>query len=174
VFGYEGIVPPPFKLTRLMLKGMSEAYLAIHGKESLKARRKEGMPDSVRDGIFAIPDGTRLSSLTFRRGTHNTDTILDVISVLQDTGLRKAEVVEPVGSLYLRCQSWGDIAWMVDGHIHVTLSDGGLSNVGQHITLIIIPTNSKCDATGEHWGNKPIPIPYEDAQHNAVVRIASR
>ena len=174
VLGYDGIVPPPFKLTRLMLKGMSEAYLAIHGKESLKARRKEGMPDRVRDDIFAIPDGTRLSSLTFRRGTHNTDTLLDVISVLQDTGLRKAEIVEPLASLYLRCQSWGDVAWMMDGLIHTTLSDSVLQQVDGSLTLILIPTNSKCDATGEHWGNKPIPIPYEDAPHNAVVRIAAR
>ena len=91
--GYRGIVCPPFKLTRVTLKGLEEVHMAVHGKDSLKPHRKEAMPDAVRDDMFAIPDGTRLPSFVFQRGTHVTDTVLDAISVLEDTGLRKAEIV---------------------------------------------------------------------------------
>ena len=171
---YSGVVCPAFKLTRQVLKGMCEAFMFVHGKDSLKPRRKEAMPDWVRDAMFAIPPGTRLPSHTFQPGTHITDTVLDAISVLEDTGLRKAEIVRQRGDLYLRCLTWADVAWRDGEDILSNITDSRLSARLRYLSLLITPTNSKCDATGEHWGNKPIPIPYADQVHNAVVRIAAR
>ena len=171
---YGGIICPAFKLTRQVLKGMCEAFMFVHGKDSLKPRRKEAMPDWVRDAMFAIPPGTRLPSHTFQPGSHVTDTVLDAISVLEDTGLRKAEIVRQRGDLYIRCLTWADVAWRDGDDILTNLTNARLSARLVYLSLLITPTNSKCDATNEHWGNKPIPIPYADTVHNAVVRIAAR
>ena len=153
---------------------MFQAYMFIHGKDSMKPRRKEGMPDWVRNAMFEVKDGTKLSSFTVRRGEHTYNTILDAISVLEDTGLRKVEIVRQPDDLYIKCMTWADVGWRQGANLFESLPDHILTGDLSQYSLLVTPTNSKCDATNEHWGNKPIPIPWEDVPHNAVVRIAAR
>ena len=174
VLSYGGAKLPSFSLTRQVLKGMYQAFMFIHGKDSLKPRRKEGMPDWVRNEMFRIKHGTKLSSLTVRRGEHTYETVLDAISVLEDTGLRKGEIVRQPEDLYIKCLTWADVGWRQGADLFDSLPDHILNGDLSSYSLLITPTNSKCDATNEHWGNKPIPIPFEDAPHNAVKRIAAR
>ena len=175
VLSYGGAKLPSFSLTRQVLKGMFQAYMFIHGKDSMKPRRKEGMPDWVRNAMFEVKDGTKLSSFTVRRGEHTYNTILDAISVLEDTGLRrKGEIVRQPDDLYIKCMTWADVGWRQGANLFESLPDHILTGVLSQFSLLVTPTNSKCDATNEHWGNKPIPIPWENVPHNAVVRIAAR
>ena len=105
------------------------------------------------------------------------ETLLDVISVLEDTGLRKAEIVLNAKEDPLITLTWGDVAWRLDNKVSLFPSKSDLRRARKGLikaSLLITPVNSKCDYTGETWGNKPIPIPYDSDPSNAVHRISRR
>ena len=172
VLGYSGILCTKFKLTRTVLNGMEQAHMLVHGKRSLLPRRKEPVPDSVLAGIYNIVEGTKCGPLV--AGSHDFERLLDAISILEDTGMRKIELARAPEELFLQCLTWEDITWRCGDQIIANPTDEQLATLGPRWCVLILPPNSKCDATGETWGNKPIPIPWEAHEGNAVVRLARR
>lgn len=172
VLGYSGVQCSNFKLTRTVLNGMEQAHMLVHGKRSLLPRRKEPVPDDVLAGIYSIPDGTKCGPLV--AGTHDFERLLDSISILEDTGMRKVELVRAPEELFLQGLTWEDITWRYGDQILANPTDEQLETLGDRWCVLVLPPNSKCDATGEVWGNKPIPIPWEAHEGNAVVRLARR
>ena len=73
----------------------------------------------------------------------------------------------------LRCLTWADVAFRYGDRItsYPTAEELAFKRGG---SLVVTPTFSKCDFTAEHWGNQPIPIPYENWHGNAAWRIARR
>ena len=119
-----------------------------------------------------IAEGTKCGSLV--AGSHDFERLLDAISILEDTGMRKIELARAPDELFLQCLTWEDITWRCGDQIIANPTDEQLESMDARWCVLILPPNSKCDATGEHWGNKPIPVPWEAHEGNAVVRLAAR
>ena len=176
VLGYSGIICSNFKLTRTVLKGMKEGYLAVYGKRSLLPKRKEPIPNALREVCYSPPLGTMLGRTPANDSSHDFVSLLDMISLLEDTGLRKDECVTQPDERYLRCLTWGDIAWKLRAdYVTSYPTDRELKKqLTRQSSLYLQPPNSKCDVTGEVWGNKLIPIPWAKSRRNAARRIARR
>mgnify|MGYP002629316529 CR=1 FL=1 len=178
VLGYSGVISPKFKLLRIVLKGMNRACMRVHGKDFLLAKRKEPIPDRVSAACKRIEKGTVIGAgMVASKDCADYEMLLDAISVLEDTGLRKAEIVLNAAEDPLITLTWGDVAWRLGEKVNLFPSKADLRRARKGLikaSLLITPPNSKCDATGETWGNKPIPIPYDSEPHNAVHRISRR
>ena len=178
VLGYSGVVSPKFKLLRIVLKGMNRACMRVHGKDFLLPKRKEPIPSRVSAACKRIEKGTVIGAdMVASKDCADYETLLDVISVLEDTGLRKAEIVLNAKEDPLITLTWGDVAWRLDNKVSLFPSKSDLRRARKGLikaSLLITPVNSKCDDTGETWGNKPIPIPYDSDPSNAVHRISRR
>jgi len=154
---------------------MNQAYMRIHGKRSLMPKRKEPMPDQVIQGFYGLPAGQRFGAMRARPDDHNFQTFLDAVSTLEDTGLRKAELIRQQEDLYMRCLDWSDVAFLCrKGKITTTPTRKQLRKMDTTCCVVITPTVSKCDATGEHWGNNPIPLPWENDERNSAFRLVRR
>ena len=89
---------------------MKEGYLAVYGKRSLLPKRKEPIPNALREVCYSPPPGTMLGRTPATDSSYDFVSLLDMISLLEDTGLRKDECVAQPDERYLRCLTWGDIA----------------------------------------------------------------
>jgi len=172
ILGYSGVVSGKFSYTRKVLAGFSQAFMAVHGKDSLRPRRKEALPDEAYAAMFAIPKGEVVGTLV--AGDPAFETLLDLVSVLDDTGMRKAEVITQPDELFLQCMMWGDVSWYIHGHTYVRPSAALLRSMDSKCYVLVTPTNSKCDATNEIWGNHPMAIPFEKLPSNAAFRLRAR
>jgi len=172
VLGYGGVTSGKFKYTRQVLSGMSQAFMAVHGKDSLRPRRKEALPDAAYGAMFRIPRGTVIGSM--RVGGASFETLLDAVSLLDDTGMRKAEVVSQPADTFLKCMVWFDVNWFIQGREVARPSLEQLMSMTKHCYVLITPTNSKCDATGEVWGTHPMSIPFADHRSNGAFRLRAR
>ena len=172
VLGYSGVTCGKFKYVRQVLAGFNQSFMLVHGKDSLRPRRKEALPSSAYEAMFAIEAGTLVGSM--RAGDPTFETLLDAVSVLDDTGMRKAELIEQPEELFLQCMVWFDIAWFIHGNEYLYPSEAQFNSMDQSCYVLITPTNSKCDATGEQWGTHPMSIPFEAIRSNAAFRLRAR
>ena len=94
--------------------------------------------------------------------------------------MRKAELVLQPDSTFLQCLVWGDISWFIHARTYPSVDhpDGPslelLESMNRFCYVLITPTNSKCDATGETWGTHPMAIPFEMLSSNAAFRLRAR
>ena len=176
VMGYSSVTCGKWKFTRMVLNGMNQAHMLIHGKDSLRPVRKEALPDAAYERMFTIKQGTALGSMRASETCHDFVTLLDTISLLDDTGLRKAEVIAQPKEVFIQCMDWLDVGWYLDstGTVEEYPTEAQFNTMNKRCYLVVTPTNSKCDATGEQWGTHPMAIPFENIPSNAAYRLRAR
>ena len=128
--------------------------MLVHGKRSLLPRRKEPVPDSILAGIYNVVEGTKCGPLV--AGSHDFERLLDAISILEDTGMRKIELARAPEELFLQCLTWEDITWRCGDQIIANPTDEQLAALGPRwCVLILPPTGSRTldldRACGNDW-----------------------
>ena len=146
----------------------------VHGKDALKPRRKEPIRQAAYERAFRLPRGTKVGSLRAVPGDEDFQTLLDMISTLDDTGFRKAECIETPEDVYLKCLTVADVSWCIGGTVTRNPTPEMLASMTHLDCVWLTPTNSKCDNTAEYWGTHPIPVPFEAKVHNAAYRLRER
>ena len=155
---------------RPTLKGLYQKFIDTHGIEALRVQQKHPISYDILTKLLRVK-----SVALGRQGTWSADDLQGVstravICLLYTTGFRKAEVVRtPLNSHLTR----SSVTWVISGH---KISNGPsaieLMRLRTSDYCVILPNLSKCDATGEVWGHKPIFLPYRDEPGNACHALA--
>ena len=161
----------PFRAVRACLNGLLRQFIRRHGAEALIPRRKKPM----HHGLFML----LLSLTAVRVGTlHWTATGLfghslrAVICLMYVTGFRKAELVDHgEGLTYLTRSS---LRWCIRGVKGIRDPTAAeLRSVGPGDYVEVWPRQSKCDFTGEVWGDKPVFLHWSSDAGNACAALVA-
>ena len=146
-----GVIMVPLKFVRLTLRGMLQRFVRVHGHDALVPDRK--WPMSHRILVLLL----RLSTVRFGGSVWTADSLLGVSTVamvclLYSSGFRKAEITtHGLGVTYLTRSS---LRWYVNG-VACEATAANLARAGPGSYVECYPRESKCDFTGEVWGDKP-------------------
>lgn len=159
--GYE---LPPLKMVNLVLRGICDEYLELHGPESLWPHRKEPFQTKTIHGLM---DWYPLHIADTRFAC----TLCMATALLTQTGLRKAEISSLRRTFTKKCMSRASVAWVINGVTHTEVTPDmikGLVPGRDH--AMVTPPPSKSDRFGVIWSNSPI---YLMIDHSSKINAAS-
>ena len=142
----------------MMINGLTAAYAAEHGSESLLPQRKNPIGPDLTRRLLSTPTGTVLGSKTLDWSDTLFLNLGAMFALGESTGFRKAEVALPNDAPFddrrLRRSS---VLWQIDGVIYADPSPDLLrSLVRGRDKALIKPPRSKADQHGVIWGVHPI------------------
>ena len=164
-----GVLLIPLKFVRLTLKGLLQRFVRAHGHEALLPDRKWPIPHSVFVQLL------RLTSVSYGATRWTASSLLGkstlaMICLLYASGFRKAEITDHgAGLTYLTRSS---VRWVIAGVAYSDPSIAMLAKRGVGTYAEVLPRQSKCDFTGEVWGDKPTFHHWAAAEGNACEALA--
>ena len=159
-----GIFMVSTKELTMMMNGLTAAYVAEHGSESLLPQRKNPIGPDLTRRLLSTPTGTVLGSKTLDWSDALFLNLGAMFALGESTGFRKAEVALPNDAPFddrrLRRSS---VLWQIDGVIYADPSPDLLrSLVRGRDKALIKPPRSKADQHGVIWGAHPIWVAFDD------------
>jgi hypothetical protein len=159
----------PLKFVREVLKGLVQIFIQTHGAEALLPKRKAPIPFSVFIKLTAV-ETVRIGSRVWNANSTLGVSTLAMICLLWSTGFRKAEIVDNARGTHLRRSS---LKWCIAGRLVESPSIAQLQSLKEGCDYVEVwPRQSKCDATGEVWGDKKIFLAYYNTPGNACAALA--
>ena len=166
-----GILMVPFKLLSKMLKGLKRRFVFEHGVEALLARRKKPIFFPVLVKLLAVMSVPLAGGGVWERDSLLGASTVAMICLLYSSGFRKAEITTsgPSSSpLVFSC-----LVWNLRKEEQVAGPNRGWLQQPSHGDFVAVyPLWSKCDFTGEIWGDKPSYHHYSDEVGNAFSALA--
>ena len=151
------------RCVRPTLKGLYQRFIDTHGAEALKVQQKRPMSYEILSRLLMVESVPLGHHERWQAADLQGLSTVAVICLLYTTGFRKAEVVKtPLNSFLTRYS----ITWVVGGYTIKDPSFADLGRLQRSDYCIVLPELSKCDATGEIWGHKPIYLPFRDELGN--------
>ena len=146
-----------------VFRGMSLAYIAENGHDSILKDRMEPISPPLLRRIFAVAAGTKLGNKLLDWNDIFFLCLGTSFAVAMSTGFRKAEALLPDAAEHnfnRLCVS--HLAWEIDGKIYADPSDVLLQGMIPHRDKAILrPPPSKADQTGELFGHNLIYLPLD-------------
>ena len=173
-----GYPMPPCPLLAIMLKGMNDEYVMLHGdRRMLLPDRKEPLSNDHTARMLKVPDGTELSpSLTVEWRSPAWVIFVAMMLTMRMTGWRKADALSMRGSLHIYDVTRDDLSWYirVNGEYRVvnqlprgyTLLDGDCA--------VVAPGGSKNDRDAQTFGTNPMYIPHMSRDPNSAPMALQR
>eukprot|EP00965_Chrysotila_dentata_P121065 4004077-Pleurochrysis_carterae.AAC.1 len=148
---------------RRAVDGLQQQFVFLHGHKALLPRRRFPMSHNLIHRViapFALPEAPLLRA-----------SLLAMMCVLHASGFRKAELVVYLPERAMRLTRTS-LLWVIGGVFskHPMPQQLQALSVGDRCKLS--PRQSKCDATGEVWGDRPIALAHIDAPGNAAKALA--
>ena len=164
-----GVVMVPLKFVRLTLRGMLQRFVRVHGHDALVPSRKWPMSHRILTLLLHI------TSVRFGTSVWTADSLLGVstiamVCLLYASGFRKAEITtHGLGVTYLTRAS---LRWFINGSVCEPTA-ANLARAGPGSYVECYPRESKCDFTGEVWGDKPTIHHWGTERGNAFCALAA-
>eukprot|EP00965_Chrysotila_dentata_P034027 1132998-Pleurochrysis_carterae.AAC.1 len=148
---------------RRAVDGLQKQFVALHGHEAFLPRRKFPMSNALFHRLiasYALPDAPLLRA-----------SLLAVLCLLYVGGFRTAELVAylPDRATWLTRASF---LWVIGGVATKSPTPQQLQTLAVGDRCEASPRQSKCDATGEVWGDRPVALAYLDVPGNAAKALA--
>ena len=166
-----GLLMVPFTLLSQVMRGLKQRFVERHGHEALLVQRKYPLFYVHLVGLLAVVSVLLPGNYLWEADSLLGCSTLAMVSLCYSSGFRKAEITTfDARSTPL---TFGSLVWHLNG---VDYSDLPPSNLLRHPTYFdyvsVYPRQSKCDYTGEIWGDKPSYHHYSTTVGNAFVALA--
>jgi len=168
------IVMCPAPSVALVLKGLMDEYVHLHGAEILVPRRREPLTNQQTVMLLSIAAGTKLGKHTVDWSSPLFVNFAAFLTALRHSGSRKADLlcVAPEDFDASSMSKW-NLKWFIDGDIVDCPTPEQLRNLGPGDAAIIIPGCTKADPFAVMFGDKPIYLPFHPTDPcNAAARLA--
>ena len=168
------IVMCPAPSVALVLKGLMDEYVHLHGAEILVPKRREPLTNEQTMKLLSIATGTKLGKHAVDWSSPLFVNFAAFLTTLRHSGSRKADLlcVAPEDFDPSSMSKW-NLKWFVDGEIVDCPTPEQLRNLGPGDAAIIIPGCTKADPFAVMFGDKPIYLPFHPTDPcNAAARLA--
>jgi hypothetical protein len=169
---YLGYVMVPFRAVYEMLRGLRRRFVQRHGHEALLVRRKRPISYDMLRMLLEVTAVSLPGGRTWHRNSLLGVSTAAMICLLYSGGFRKAEIVSgPEGCMPLLFSS---LTWHLGGVTYAATPPAKKLRFPQSGDYVAVaPRVSKCDITGEIWGDKPVYLHYIEGQvGNAFLALA--
>ena len=164
-----GLMTVPLKYVRLAMRGLLRRFVREHGHDALVPDRKWPMSHRILLlllSLTSVPMGATVWLADSLLG----NSTLAMICLLYASGFRKAEITcHGVGVSYLTRSS---LQWVMGSTSYTDPPASLLRNPQPGYYVNVFPRQSKCDFTGEIWGDKPTVHHWSPAPGNAFAALA--
>ena len=157
----------------LMLRGLMDEYVRLHGAECLVPHRREPLTNEQTQAILPIPPQTKLGAHVVDWGAPLFVNFAALLATLRQSGSRKADLLSVTPDDFDRASMtrW-HLKWYIDGEISDCLSLAQLRTLKPGGAAIIIPGCTKADPFAVIFDDKPIYLPVDpDGICNAAWRL---
>ena len=175
----------PFTLAVKVMAGMLHHYVLTHGTDALMPHRKNPLTNlmilqmlQVPEGACDAPDAKGRCALVVRWQSDFWVGVSATISVLAETGMRKADVSKATKATPFKRGrlTLASVRWRVSGDTTAAPTVAQMARLGddEGDGCWLVFGAMKNDAYGEHFGAKPAWLPYSaTAARNACRALAA-
>ena len=164
-----GVIMVPLKFIRITLRGMLQRFVRVHGHEALVPDRKWPMSHRIFTQLLTL-SCAKCGSGTWQSSSLLGVSTLAMICLLYASGFRKAEITSHGSGLSYLTRS--SLRWVIGGCPCADPSGARLAAAGPGSYVEVYPRESKCDFTGEIWGDKPTAHHWGSEPGNAFCALA--
>ena len=157
VHKHSDIAMCPAPSVALMLRGLMDEYVHIHGAECLVPRRREPLTNEQTRAILAIPPRTKLGTRVVDWNCPLFVNFAAFLTTLRQSGSRKADLLSVTPEEFdpASMSRW-NLKWYINGEIVDCPTLAQLRALKPGDAAVIIPGCTKADPFSIMFGDKPI------------------
>jgi integrase len=164
-----GVMFVPLKYVRSTLTGLLRRFIRVHGHEALLPDRKWPLPHGHFISLLRLKR-IKVGSTYWEAESLLGQSTLAMICLLYAAGFRKAEITDHGGGVTYLTRS--SLRWFIKGKFYYEPAAKLLSSLSPGDYVEVWPRQSKCDFTGEVWGDKPTFHHWSPVEGNACAMLA--
>ena len=157
VHKHSDIAMCPAPSVALMLRGLMDEYVHIHGAECLVPRRREPLTNEQTRAILTIPPRTKLGARVVDWNSPLFINFAAFLTTLRQSGSRKADLLSVTPEEFdpASMSRW-NLKWYINGEIVDCPTLAQLRALKPGDAAVIIPGCTKADPFSIMFGDKPI------------------
>ena len=157
VHKHSNIAMCPAPSVALMLRGLMDEYVRIHGAECFVPHRREPLTNEQTRAILTIAPRTKLGARVVDWASSLFVNVAALLTALRQSGSRKADLLSVIPEEFDRASMtrW-NLKWYINGEIVDCPALAQLRSLKAGDAAIIIPSCTKADPFSVVFGGKPI------------------
>ena len=173
-----GITMAAAPTSALVIKGLLNEYVRLHGPESLMPHRKDPLTNEmmydIADSVSHTPDGITVGRVVVSWTCRAFLVFWALLCTLRHAGARKADLLPVIASEFCgRDPARSNFQFIIGGQLYADPSPELLRSVKPGDSVRVRPPPSKADPWALTFGNALIYLPYVDDITNAARAIVN-
>ena len=147
----------------LVLKGLLDDYVRLHGTETLIPQRREPLTNEQTERLLSpANEGMKVGRRTINWRQPFWISFAAFLTSLRHSGSRKADLLDVVASDFcLSSMTRRNLKWYINGRLMDIVTPAMLAAMTRADCAVIIPGRTKADPFSLFFGDKPIYLPFE-------------
>ena len=149
----------------LLLRGLLDDYVRLHGTETLIPQRREPLTNEHTERLLSpANEGMKVGRRTINWRQPFWISFAAFLTTLRHSGSRKADLLDVVVSDFcLSSMTRRNLKWHINGRLVDVVTPAMLAALTRADCAVIIPGRTKADPFSLFFGDKPIYLPFEQS-----------